>query len=361
VSILASRAGSRFRIAPVAAFCAALTTLSMQPDAASAQGKIVISNWDAYMPADLLERFQAATGHDAELTVHATNEEIMGKVTAGGGVGYDVLFVSGQFAQALDKLGLIAKLDHAQIPNLANLYPEANELKHDLGNTFSIPYAWGTTGLCYRSDLVASEPSSWNDLLKPAADLVGKTTMLATDRWLLGAGFKAQGFSMNETDPAKIAATTALLIEAKKTLLAYDDTTFYSKLVSGEASLVHAWDGWCNYGTAENADIKYVIPSEGTDLWVDTIVITSASENLDAAHDFLNFILEPDVAKWVAENIMYKSPNKPGMESLDPALLEQYPNLAMAPAELLQQEQLLDVGETQKDYARAVTEIMTAN
>ena len=327
---------------------------------ARADGKLVISNWDAYMPKDLLDRFKAATGYEAELTVHATNEEIMGKVVAGGGKGYDVLFVSGQFAQALDKLGLVAKLDHDKIPNLKNLYPEASQLKHDPGNTFSIPYSWGTTWLCYRSDLVKAAPTGWDDLLKPAPELVKKVTMLATDRWLLGAGFKEQGLSVNETDPAKIKATAALLGETKKSLLAYDDTTFYSKLVSGEALLVHAWDGWCNYGTAENAAIKYVVPKEGTDLWVDTIVITAASQNKAAAHAFLDFILQPDVAKWVSETVMYKTPNKAGMESLDKALFEKYPNLAMTPAELLKQEQLLDVGKTQKDYARAVTEIMAA-
>jgi spermidine/putrescine transport system substrate-binding protein len=338
--------------------CAATWLTPIGP--AVAAGKIVISNWDAYMPKDLLERFKAATGHDAEVTVHATNEEIMGKVVAGGGKGYDVLFVSGQFAQALNQLGLIETLDHSKLPNLKNLYPEASKLKHDPGNTFSIPYSWGTTGLCYRSDVVKTEPTSWNDLLKPAPDLVKKVTMLATDRWLLGAGFKAQGMSVNETDPAKLDAAKALLIEAKKSLLAYDDTTFYSKLVSGEASLVHAWDGWCNYGTAENASIKYVIPKEGTDLWVDTIVIARASENKEAAHAFLDFILRPEVAKWVSENIMYKTPNKPGMESLDKALFGKYPNLAISPADLLQQEQLLDVGKAQKDYSRAVTEIMNA-
>jgi spermidine/putrescine transport system substrate-binding protein len=345
--------------AAVAAGCAALALVAATPRA-EAGDKIVISNWDAYMPKDLLERFKAATGHDAELTVHATNEEIMGKVVASGGKGYDVLFVSGQFAQALNQLGLVEPLDHAKLPNLKNLYPEASQLKHDPGNNFSIPYSWGTTGLCYRSDLVKRPPSSWSDLLKPAPDLDKKVTMLATDRWLLGAGFKAQGLSVNETDPAKLEATKAVLIDAKKHLLAYDDTTFYSKLVSGEASLVHAWDGWCNYGTAENAAIKYVIPKEGTDLWVDTIVVTKASENKEAAHAFLNFILEPDVAKWVSENIMYKTPNKAGMESLDKALFDKYPNLAITPAELLKQEQLLDVGKAQKDYSRVVTEIMNA-
>ena len=130
--------------------------------------------------------------------------------------------------------------------------------------------------------------------------------------------------------------------------------------MSGEASLVHAWDGWCNYGIAENKDITYVIPKEGTDLWTDTMVVTAASENKDAAHAFIDFVLSEDVGKWVTENIMYKTPNKKAMEALDPALLEQFPNMKMTPAELLAQEQMVDVGQTQKAYSRTVTEIMNA-
>ena len=135
--------------------------------------KVVVSNWDGYMPKDMAEKFKAATGLDLEVAVHATNEEIMGKVTASGGEGFDVLFVSSPFAEALNKLGLLSPVDAAKIPNLKNLYPEATQLSHDPGNTFSVPYAWGTTGICYRSDLVKGTPDSWANLLSPAADVAG--------------------------------------------------------------------------------------------------------------------------------------------------------------------------------------------
>ncbi len=322
--------------------------------------KVVVSNWDGYMPKDMAERFKKATGHDLEVTFHATNEEIMGKVTANQGQGYDVLFVSAPFAQALYALGIADTIIAGKIPNLKNLYPEATNLKHDPGNLFSVPYAWGTTGLCYRSDLMKTAPTSWNDLLKPADDVKGKTTMLATDRWLLAAGMLAKGYSVNETDKAKLDEVKTVLIEAKKTLLAYDDTTFYSKLVSGEAVLVQAWDGWCNYGITENKAIKYMVPKEGSDLWVDTMVIMKNAKSKDAAHAFIDFVLEADSGKWVAENILYKVPNKAAMEALDKAMLETYPNLAMAPGDLVKLEELVDVGSAQKDYARIVAEIQAA-
>ena len=149
--------------------------------------------------------------------------------------------------------------------------------------------------------------------------------MLATDRWLLAAGLLAKGYSVNETDPAKLAEVKDALIAAKKTLLAYDDTTFYSKLVSGEALLVQAWDGWCNYGIAENADIKYVIPKEGSDLWVDTMVVMKASENKDAAFAVHQLHARRQEPRLGGENILYKVPNKPAMESLPADLWHNLP------------------------------------
>ncbi|MDI7861673.1 spermidine/putrescine ABC transporter substrate-binding protein [Rhizobiaceae bacterium n13] len=344
------------------AACAAVVVMAASLHAGAAlAADLVISNWDGYMAKDIAESFKQATGLEIEVVNHGTNEEIMGKIMAGQGRGYDVVFVSSPFAEVLNAQGLLEPLDKAAIPNLANLYPEAANLAYDPGNAFSVPYAWGTSGLCYRSDKVSATPDSWMSLLQPADDLKGKTTMLSTDRWLMGAGLLAKGYSVNEADPTKINEARDLLIEAKKTLLAYDDTTFYAKLTSGEASLVHAWDGWCNYGIAENKDIKFVVPKEGSDLWVDTMVVMKNSENKENAMKFLNFILDGKNHAWAAENILYKVPNKAAMESLPAELGEQYPNMKMPPAELVKYELLRDLGAAQKDYSRAVSEIKAAN
>lgn len=340
----------------------ALAALAVTFSASTAlSADLVISNWDGYMANDIADTFKAETGLQIEVVNHATNEEIMGKLMASGGKGYDVVFVSLPFAEILNGQGMLEPLDHAAIPNLKNLYPEAANLPHDPGNTFSVPYTWGTTGLCYRSDLVKVPVDSWDALLKPDDSLKGKTTMLATDRWLMAAALLSLGHSVNEKDPAKIEEAKNKLIEAKKTLLAYDDTTFYSKLVSGEAHLVQAWDGWCNYGIAENKDIKFVVPKEGSDLWVDTIVVLKNSQNKEGAMKFINYILDAKNHAWAAQNILYEVPNKPAMESLDPALLEQYPTMAVPPSELVKYELLRDLGSTVKDYSRAVSEIKAAN
>lgn len=332
----------------------------LDPDADLTKQSLVVSIWADYSPADLAETFEAETGIPITIVNHATNEDIMGKLTAGGDSGIDVAFVSGQYAQALNEAGLISDLDKALIPNESNLYDEATQLAYDKGNVYSMPYAWGTTGLCYRSDLVAAEPTSWNDLLKPAPDVTGKTTMLATERWMALPALKQLGMSVNTTNPDDLAAVKEQLLETKPTLLAFDDTTFYTKLVSGEASLTQAWDGWCNYGIAEDPNIKFVVPTEGSDLWTDTMTVLKTSKNKEAAMAFINYILEADVQSWVAENILYKVPNEAAMAAVDPAILEAYPNLKMTPAELLEQEVIIDVGEFSPEFTKLATEVMAA-
>jgi spermidine/putrescine transport system substrate-binding protein len=333
---------------------------ALDPDADLSEQTLTISNWDAYTPEGLIPGFTEEFGTEVDLALHATNEEIVGKLLQSEGEGYDIAFVSGQFAQQLDEAGLLAELDHELIPNIANLYPEALEMPHDEGLRYSIPYTWGTTGICYRSDLVPAPPTSWNDILTPAPENVGKITMLATDRWLMLPAQKALGFSVNTTDDGELEQVTELLTSAKANLLAYDDTTFYSRLVSGEANLVVAWDGWCNYGIAENADIEFVIPEEGSDLWTDTMVVLKSSENKEAAHAFINWVLAPENQQAVAELVYYKVPNAKAMEGLDPALIEQFPNLGMSPAELLGEEQLLDLGEDTTKYTEIVAQVVAS-
>jgi spermidine/putrescine transport system substrate-binding protein len=334
------------------------STTALDPKADITKQKLVVSIWADYYPKDLAASFEAATGVAITIVNHATNEEVVGKLTTGADSGIDVAFVSGQYAQALNDAGLLQKLDKSMIPNEKNLYPEATTLAYDMGNNYSLPYTWGTTGLCYRSDLVKTAPTSWNDLLNPAPGIAGKTTMLATERWMALPALKALGMSVNTKNPADLAKAKQQLLKTKPTLLAYDDTTFYSKLVSGEATMSEAWDGWCNYGIQQDPHITFVVPSEGSDLWVDTMTVLKTSKNKEAAMAFINYILEAKNQAWVASNILYKVPNEAAMKLVDPALMAAYPNLAMTPAQLFKQEGIIDLGRFSPEYTKLATEVM---
>lgn len=322
---------------------------------------LMVSTWDGYMAPETSDNFERATGTRITTDIHATNEEIMDKVLADAGPGFDVLFVSSPTAEILHKKGLLADIDHSKIPNLNNLYPEANRLEYDPGNRFSVPYAWGTTGICYRADKVSAAPDSWKQLLQPAASYDKKITLLGTDRWFMAAGFLANGWSVNDADPAHIKAVREQMLKTRQQILGFDDTTFHAKLVSGQTYMAQAWDGWCNYGTDENPQVKFVVPKEGSDLWVDTMVILKRSKNIEKAQAFVNFMLAPKNHVWVVENVDYKVPNKLAMEAVEPALLAKFPNLSTSPADLLKLQQLRDVGDTTRAaYAQTVKDVVSA-
>jgi spermidine/putrescine transport system substrate-binding protein len=319
-----------------------------------------VMNFANYMPEDIGERFEAATGHKIELTLTSSNEDAIAKLDASAEGTYDVAFLTSPFVEALINAGRLQELDHSKIPNAENLYPEASDLAYDAGNRYSMPYAWGTTGICYRTDKVQNtDVDGWNDLLDPSEELRGKVTMIDEDRWLLLPALKSLGYSANTTDEAQLQEAADLTIQAKSGLLGYDAETFYTKLDSGEAVAVMGWDGWCNY-VEDPSVVDWVLPTEGSDLWADAMVIPKGSTRVEAAHEFIDFILEVENGQWVAENILYKVPNEAAMEALDPELLETYPSLAIEPSELLQQEALRDLGEGQQVFTEAVTKVKAA-
>jgi len=329
----------------------------LDPAADLSAQSVTVSNWAGYMAEDIGDQFAEATGSSLTVAEHATNEEVMAKLTAGGDSGIDVAFVSGQYAQALNEAGLLEPISRDLVPNLSNLYPQAEELSHDEGNVYSVPYTWGTTGICYRSDLMDAAPTSWNDILEPDPKYDGKITMLSTERWLALPAQKALGYSVNTVDDGELAEIQEKLIAAKEHLLGYDDTTFYEKLVSGEAVMTEAWDGWCGYGMAENPDIKFTVPEEGSDLWVDTMVVLKDSENKEAAMAFVNMMLEPETHAWVTENVYYNVPNEAAGELVPAELKEQFPQLDVTPDELAEGESLIDLGEDSTKYTELTTEV----
>ncbi|GAA1629620.1 spermidine/putrescine ABC transporter substrate-binding protein [Nonomuraea maheshkhaliensis] len=326
----------------------------LKPDADLSKQSLQITVWDGYTPKELPQRVKEKLKvQDMKVALHATNEEAMNKLTAQGDSGIDVAFVSGQYAQALNAQGLLEPIHPELIPNLANLYPEATQLSYDKGNKYSVPYTWGTTGICYRTDLVKSKPASWNDLLKPPAWAEKKVTMMTTERWLALPALKSLGYSVNTDKDEEIAKARELLMAQKPHLLTYDDTTFGDKLVSGEAVMVEAWDGWCPT-TDPKGNIAFAVPKEGSDLWVDTMVIMKSSKNKEAAHALINYILDPAIHSWAAENINYKVPNKAAMEKVK---IAKGSLLDIPPSQLLDGESIIDLGAASTKYTRLSADV----
>ncbi|GLX98090.1 spermidine/putrescine ABC transporter substrate-binding protein [Herbidospora sp. NBRC 101105] len=333
------------------------TAAQLDPNANLTKQSLTFTIWDGYSPEDLDKRVKEKLGFTIKKAIHDTNETAIAKITASKGVGFDVAFVSGQYAQYLNEAGLLEPLHKELIPNLANLYPEASNLSYDKGNNFSVPYTWGTTGICYRTDLVKPAPTSWNDLLKPKPEYEKKITLMTTERWLALPALKAMNASINTTDDDVIAKAKEMLEAVKPKLLAFDDTDFGAKVTKGEAVMAEAWDGWCPTG---EPNVGFVVPKEGSDLWVDTMVILKASKNKEAAHAFINFILDPEQHGWAAQNILYKVPNKAAMEKIPAEVLASNEPLKYTPADLLQGESIIDLGADSVKYTTLSTEVTAA-
>lgn len=330
---------------------------AIDPDADLSGQEIVVTNWADYMPPDIAKIVKRDTGATVEVTNHATNEEMVAKVTGGGGEGLDVVFGSQPYLEAFAEEGLLEPLDPQYLDNWDNLDPEAQELAEVDGQPYFAPYTWGTTGICYREDLVDEPPTSWNDLLDPDPEYQGKVTMMGTERWAVLPAQKSLGLSVNTTDEEEMAQVQEAMEQAKPNLLAYDDTTFYERLISGEAVMVEAWDGWCNYGTAEDPRIKFAVPEEGSDLWVDGMAVLKSSENKDAAYAFIDTVLDAENHAWAAENILYIVPNSAAMDQLPAELTEQFETLGARREEMLQGENMTDIGDAASLYNRIITEV----
>ena len=224
-----------------------------------------------------------------------------------------------------------------------------------------MPYTWGTTGLCYRSDLVKAAPDSWNDLLKPADDLKGKTTMLSTDRWLMAAGFLANGMSVNTTDQASLDKVRDQLIAAKKNLLAYDDTTFYSKLVSGEAisgpglgrlvQLRHRREAG-DQVRGPQGRLGPVGRHHGRSPSPPRTRMRRTSSSTSCS--------TPTTASGWSRTSCTRRRTRPAWKPSTRPCSSNYPNMAIAPADLLKYEQLRDLGDGMKAFSKTVSEIMAA-
>ncbi|MBX5210532.1 spermidine/putrescine ABC transporter substrate-binding protein [Rhizobium sp. NZLR11] len=347
------------RISSMRAVLAAGVVLAASIGVEARAESLTLVTFSGYYPPTLFEDFKKETGIDVNLVETSGNEETMAKMVASGGTGFDLLVVSHPFVEALNKLGMLSEIDHSKLPNLANLYEEASKLSYDPGLQFSVPWAWDTFGLCYRSDLVSKAPTSWGDVLNPSDDLKGKYTMVSDERWFLEPAQLYSGLSINDVSEEALEKIRPLLVNAKKNVLTFDSFTMHTRLISGEINMAAAWDNWCNLAIRENPNVKYVIPKEGTDTVLDVYVMPKKAENKEAAEKFLNFILKPEVQGGLITELLYKVPNRAAMEA-HKDIVEKYSPLQIPASDLLKYPMLKDLGADAPRVSKFITEVMSS-
>jgi spermidine/putrescine transport system substrate-binding protein len=322
-------------------------------------GIVNIAIWANYLSPDLVTEFEKKTGTKVQLTNYASNEELLAKLQAGAS-GYDMVVPSDYMVFAMIKLGLIRELDYTQLPNAKLLDPKVQHKSYDPDNKFSVPYDWGTTGIAVNRDLYKGEIKSWKQLFDNPA-LNGKFSLLDDVRETLGAALKSLGLSLNSRNPADIQNAKAVLLKARKGLKAFTSEPLMP-LVNGELPVAHAYlpDALQARKKAGGGKIEYVIPEEGATLWIDNLVIPTGAQHLQAAHAFINFLLEPRSDLSTVMNIFVAPANRETFPLL-PADLQK--NLALFPPEsvLAKCEMIQDLGDSLAQWDRTWTEVKAAN
>ncbi len=274
---------------------------------AEEEKKLNFYNWDTYIGETSLDDFNQATGIEVKMDLFADNDELFAKLK-GGNPGYDVIVPTNDMLERMIKANMVIPLDHSKIPNMANIDKTFLDAQFDPGRKFSLPYMWGTFGIGYRKSKVEGEIDSWKWILD-SDKYSGKISLLGDAQNVIGAALKYLGYSFNSTDAGELKKAEDLLIAQKKNVKVFADDNGQDLLASGEVDLAQEWNGDIVQVMAEDEDLAYVVPKEGSLLWQDTLAIPVGAPHPQNAHVFLNFLLDAEAGKKIAETIQYATPN----------------------------------------------------
>jgi spermidine/putrescine transport system substrate-binding protein len=297
-------------VAAVGISFAGLAGCSGEVPKASANGEealLNLYNWDDYMGETTLADFKGATGVEVKMDVFDTNDTLFAKFKAGN-PGYDLIVPSNDFVERMVQADLLMPIDKAQIPNLKNIAPEFMDVEYDKGRQFSVPYTWLVLGIGYRKSVIKTAPDSWK-LLFDSDVHKGRIALLSEAGDLFRLYAKYMGKSVNAITPADVAAIEKMMIKQKPNVAKFHSDDGQDLLAKGEVDLVLEYNGDIAQLMAEDDDIAFVIPKEGSQLNSDNFCIPKGAKHPKNAHAFINYILDAENGKKVTETILYPTPN----------------------------------------------------
>lgn len=289
-----------------------LLVLSVLP--VLAEEVVNVYNWEDYINQKAIEMFQEETGIKVNYMNFTTNEDMMVQVRATPAA-FDVVFPSDYCVERLIAENLLEELNFDNVPLAKeNTLDWLQTPSYDKEGKYSVPFMWGTVGILYNTKMVDEPVDSWGLLWDQKYN--NNVFMLDSIRDTLGLALKYCGFSMNTRDPIEIETAKQKLIEQKTSgmVKAYQVDETKDKMVANEAALAVVWSGDAQYAIDLNPDLAYSVPKEGSNVWVDAMVVPKGARNKENAEKFINFMCRPDIAKLNCEQIRYSSPNKAAIE-----------------------------------------------
>lgn len=274
-----------------------------------------VYNWGDYIDPDLIKKFEEETGMKVIYQTFDSNEAMMTKI-AQGGTAYDITVPSEYAISKMREEDLLLPLDHSKIPNLKYIDPRFMDLSFDPDNEYSIPYFWGTFGIVYNPKMLDGRTfEQWNDLWDP--ELKNQIFLVDGAREVIGMGLNSLHYSLNDTNKDHLKEAKKKLDELMPNVKAIIGDEIKLLMANEEAAIGVTWSGEAADMMWENEDIDYVVPEEGSNLWFDNMVIPKSARNVEGAHQFINFMLDPENAAQNADYVGYSTPNKEALDYLD--------------------------------------------
>ncbi|WP_368298690.1 PotD/PotF family extracellular solute-binding protein [Cytobacillus firmus] len=276
---------------------------------------LTIFNWGDYIDADLVDKFEQETGIKVIYETFDSNEAMMTKIEQGG-TAYDIAVPSEYAIEKMKEEDLLLPVDHSKIPNLKYIDPRFMDLPFDPENEYSIPYFWGTVGILYNTDILGDkEITSWNDLWDP--ELKNQILLIDGAREVMGMGLNSLHYSLNDKDKDHLIEAKEKLDRLTPNIKAIVGDEIRMLMENDEAGIGVVWSGTAQELMWEKDNLEYVVPKEGSNLWFDNMVIPKTAKNPEAAHQFMNFILDPENAAQNTEYVGYSTPNKEALQYMD--------------------------------------------
>ena len=312
--------------------------------------------WSEYIDPAIVKAFEKKTGAKVNISLYESMEDMLAKLEQGGTKQYDVIVPSTYSIATLIGKKLVQPLDLSKIPNYKNLSKRFLNPSYDPGNKFTVAYQWGTTGIGYRKDKIKNFDKSWS-LMFDAKKQQGPFVMLDDMRVMLGGALRYLGYPQNDINIEHLKDAGKLVQDAKARALGFDGSPGgKNKLLGGQATAAVVYNGDAARGIRDNPNLGFFLPKEGTEIWVDSLMITSGAPNKDLATQFINYILDAKVGAQLSDFNQFATPNEAAKVFIDKKDAKNtviYPN----EAEMKTLEFTADIGANLKLYDAVWTKL----
>jgi spermidine/putrescine transport system substrate-binding protein len=318
--------------------------------AAAADKELNLFAWSEYVPQEVIDGFTKETGVKVNYETFASGEEMMAKLLPGNTT-YDIVQPPDYIAEALIKAQLLKKLDPEKLPNLKNILPEYLHMPHDPTQSYTVPYMTGTVGIVVNTKKITEPIHGFKDVFQPSH--AGRIVVVNDNREMLTWAMSTLGLKANDMTPENIAKAKPVLAQWIKLIKVFDSDSPKTALLNGDVDLGVVWSGEAAILYNEDPKFEYVIPSEGAHQFVDVVAIPANAPHPDAALQFINYLLRPEVSKKISDAFPYTNPNGAARKLLS---AEQLANPASYP-KVGKLETFRAIGKTSQEIDEVVTDL----